>query len=150
MVFGFGKKLDLDKDGKRDALMAALATITDDTPSSVHNWRTRWRNGVMGSFSLATSICMRRSRIMKFVADWSSSINMTRVPSSSASIMLAACEVDPLASLVEKFTVSLPNGRLSMNGEMFTEATPRPSSARIFTHVRSAITNSRPSPPMWL
>lgn len=31
MVFGFGKKLDLDKDGKREALMKALAEIEDET-----------------------------------------------------------------------------------------------------------------------
>jgi ATP-binding protein involved in chromosome partitioning len=31
MVFGLNKKLDLDKDGKRDALMAAFAEIVDST-----------------------------------------------------------------------------------------------------------------------
>jgi hypothetical protein len=46
-------------------------------------------------------------------------------------MMLAACEVDPLASGVEKAVVDLPRGRLLMKGEMFTFSMLRPSSALI-------------------
>ncbi len=49
-------------------------------------------------------------------------------------MMLAACDVEPLASGVEKVVVDLPRGRLLMNGEMFTFSMLRPSSALIYTH----------------
>ncbi len=49
---------------------------------------------------------MRWSRIIRFVADVSSSISSTRAPTSSASMMLAAWEVDPEALSVEKSRVS--------------------------------------------
>ena len=45
---------------------------------------------------------MRRSRIMKLVAEVSSSRIKTLAPDSSASAMAAACEVEPLAFAVEK------------------------------------------------
>jgi hypothetical protein len=39
---------------------------------------------------------------------------------SRASMMLAAWEVEPEASAVQKLSVRFPKGRLSMNGVMFT------------------------------
>jgi hypothetical protein len=62
--------------------------------------------GVMGSFSLATSVCMRASRIMKLVAAVSSSMMSVLHPSSSASWMLVACDVEPDASGVRNDLVS--------------------------------------------
>ena len=51
-------------------------------------------------------------------------------PASRASMIAAAWEVEPEASSDEKAEVRLPNGRLSMNGEMSQQVTERPSSAR--------------------
>lgn len=47
-------------------------------------------------------------------------------------MMLVAWLVDPEASAVSKLSVDFPNGRLSMNGLMFTAFTQRPSSALTF------------------
>ncbi len=102
-------------------------------------------NGVIGSLSFATSSCIRWSRIMKFVADVSSSMRRSEVPYSSASAMFAACDVLPDASSVEKLPVSAPNGRFVMNGEMSTPWTLRPSSALILTASGTVATSSRPS-----
>ena len=66
------------------------------------------------------------------------------------STTLAAWEVLPLASSVEKAVVSLPLGRLLIHWEMSVRRMLRPSSARIFMAVSSVITYSRPSPAMWL
>jgi hypothetical protein len=46
-------------------------------------------------------------------------------PISIASIILAACDVDPDANVVEKLRVSLPYGKLDINGEISTFAIPR-------------------------
>ena len=64
--------------------------------------------------------------------------------------MLAAWEVLPLASRVEKRVVSRPLGRRLMNREMSVPVILRPSSARIFRALASVMTYSRPSPAMWL
>ena len=64
--------------------------------------------GVMGSFSGATSRCIAAERIMKLVAAVSSSMSRTRAPISSASMMFAAWDVEPDASVVEKSVVDLP------------------------------------------
>mmetsp|Transcript_34355 Transcript_34355/g.90063 ORF Transcript_34355/g.90063 Transcript_34355/m.90063 type:complete len:321 (-) Transcript_34355:298-1260(-) len=111
--------------------------------------RTLKRNGVMGSRWDATSICILLSRIIKFVAHVSSSMRRQLAPASIASIVLAACEVEPEASSVEKSTVSLPRGRFWMKLLMSVPAIDRPSSARIAIDVGAATTNSRPSPGMW-
>ena len=103
-------------------------------------------NAVIGSLSAATNACMERSRIMKFVAHVSSSISNDVHPNSKASIMLAACDVDPEPALVVNEDVSLANGRLLMKDEMSTQPMKRPSSARIFTEFGSVTMNSRPSP----
>ena len=55
-----------------------------------------------GSRSFETSACIRASRIMKFVAEVSSSRRKTLAPTSSASMMFAAWPVLPLASSDEK------------------------------------------------
>ena len=47
-----------------------------------------------------------------------------------ASMMEAACDVEPDASSVVKAVVRFPNGKWSMKGEMSTEVTALPSSAR--------------------
>ena len=92
---------------------------------------------------------MRSSRIMKFVAEVSSSISSVDAPDSMASTRLAAWEVEPLALVVLKQRVSVPEGRLVMNGEMSTPVTARPSSARMVTASGRVMTHSRPSPPTW-
>mmetsp|Transcript_42929 Transcript_42929/g.106824 ORF Transcript_42929/g.106824 Transcript_42929/m.106824 type:complete len:313 (+) Transcript_42929:571-1509(+) len=102
--------------------------------------------GRMGSLSAATRACILASRIMKLVADVSSSINSEVHPASSASMIAAACEVEPEASSELKVLVRLPNGKLSINGEMSQCVTARPSSARTFTAFSSVTTLSRPSP----
>mmetsp|Transcript_821 Transcript_821/g.2662 ORF Transcript_821/g.2662 Transcript_821/m.2662 type:complete len:218 (-) Transcript_821:853-1506(-) len=102
--------------------------------------------GRIGSRSALTRACMRASRIMKLVALVSSSSSSAEAPPSSASMMEAACEVDPLASAVVKAPVLFPKGRWSMKGEMSTDVTARPSSARTLTAIRSVTTPSRPSP----
>mmetsp|Transcript_89835 Transcript_89835/g.262593 ORF Transcript_89835/g.262593 Transcript_89835/m.262593 type:complete len:237 (+) Transcript_89835:595-1305(+) len=108
--------------------------------------RTRLMKGVIGSFSGATSSTIGASLIMKFVAHVSSSMSSALEPSSRASTMFAACEVDPDASDVVNAVVSRLKGRLLMKGEMSAQQTKRPSSERIFTALGSQITNSRPSP----
>merc|ERR1719296_726862 len=55
---------------------------------------------------------MGASRIMKLVAQVSSSMRKAVAPSSRASAMLAACEVLPEASDVENDEVSRLKGRL--------------------------------------
>ena len=104
----------------------------------------------MGSLSFETSICMRWSRIMKLVADVSSSMSRTLAPISRDSMMFAAWEVLPLASSDEKSLVSCLKGRFFMKGEISTFSILLPSSARIFTAVGSDTTSSLPSPGMWL
>jgi len=79
-----------------------------------------------------TSACIRASRIMKLVAQVSSSIRSSCAPASTASTMAAPCDVLPLASSLEKLVVELPNGKLFKKGEMSTLETRRPSSARTF------------------
>jgi hypothetical protein len=66
---------------------------------------------VIGSRSGATSAAMRASRASRLVADVSSSRRRHVAPASSASCMLAACEVEPEASRVEKARVARPSGR---------------------------------------
>ena len=71
---------------------------------------------MIGSWWMSFFIIL--SRIMKFVALRSSSMSSTRAPQSTASMMFAACEVEPDAWEVEKSIVS-PPGIQRMNGEMF-------------------------------
>lgn len=91
------------------------------------------RQITMGSLSFDTTSCMRMSRIMKFVALVSSSISRHCAPSSSDSMIAAACDVDPLASSEVKDVVGRPWGKFEMKGEMSTCVMLRPSSARILT-----------------
>mmetsp|Transcript_54719 Transcript_54719/g.98600 ORF Transcript_54719/g.98600 Transcript_54719/m.98600 type:complete len:209 (-) Transcript_54719:1322-1948(-) len=121
-------------------------TSTVETPCSSSKARTFSTKAVMGSLSGATSAFIFSSRIMKFVAQVSSSTKIEVAPTSSASTMLAACEVDPDASPVENCVVFFPKGRLLMKGEMSVHLTDRPSSALILTARGSHTTNSRPSP----
>lgn len=65
-------------------------------------------------------------------------------------MMFVAWLVLPLASAVTKQFVPRPNGRLLMNGLIFTWLTFRPSSARIFTVLDVQTQNSRPSPGILL
>ncbi len=92
---------------------------------------------------------MRASRIMKLVAEVSSSMSSRRDPAYTASTMFAAWEVEPEALSLVNFWVSRPRGRRSMKGRISTALTRRPSSARTFTAVASAATRSRPSPGTW-
>ena len=78
------------------------ATIMEETPRSSYILRTRSINGVIGSSSRQITFCISSSRIIKFVAEVSSSIKSSLEPLSTASIRFAACEVLPLASSVEK------------------------------------------------
>ena len=64
---------------------------------------------------------------------------------SLTSTIFAAWLVLPLASSVEKQVVCFPKGKLLMKGDMSTEETPRPSSARTLTELGSATQYSRPS-----
>ena len=72
-----------------------------------------------------------------------------RVPSSMASMIEAAWEVEPEAFSVVKRAVSAPPGSSVMSGETSTPVTARPSAARTFTASATVATNSRPSPGMW-
>mmetsp|Transcript_66117 Transcript_66117/g.91965 ORF Transcript_66117/g.91965 Transcript_66117/m.91965 type:complete len:244 (+) Transcript_66117:213-944(+) len=121
-------------------------TRTVETPCSSSSDRTLQTKAVIGSLSGATSAFIFSSRIMKLVAQVSSSTRRVVHPTSNASTMLAACDVDPEASPVLNCCVCLPNGKLLMNGEMSALLTDRPSSARIFTAWGSQTTCSRPSP----
>ena len=109
----------------------------------------RSTNGVMGSWSAGIRARMPASRIMKLVADVSSSMSRTDAPASMASTRFAAWEVDPLALVVVNDRVSVPEGRSMMNGEMSTPVTARPSSARTVTASDRVMTHSRPSPAIW-
>lgn len=102
--------------------------------------------GVIGSASAGIRARMRASRIMKFVAEVSSSISRAGLRASSASTRPAAWEVEPLALAVTNAEVSVPCGSPPMNGEMSVPATLRPSSARMDTASGRVSTHSRPSP----
>mmetsp|Transcript_3490 Transcript_3490/g.8247 ORF Transcript_3490/g.8247 Transcript_3490/m.8247 type:complete len:242 (-) Transcript_3490:55-780(-) len=104
-----------------------------ETSRSLKSGRTLVTKAVMGSFSGETKAFIFSSRIMKLVAQVSSSTSKVLAPTSSASMMLAAWEVDPEASPVVNSVVAFPNGKLLMKGEMSVHFTDRPSSARIFT-----------------
>ena len=80
---------------------------------------TLLENGVIGSLSGAINFCIRPSRIIKFVADVSSSISSVDVCASNASMTLALV-MSPLALSVEKCVVSFLPGKLSINGLMLT------------------------------
>eukprot|EP00732_Lithocolla_globosa_P005187 Lithocolla_globosa_v1_NODE_5206_length_1284_cov_2.837266.p2 type:complete len:118 gc:universal NODE_5206_length_1284_cov_2.837266:712-359(-) len=110
--------------------------------------RTRAMNGVIGSLSRDTSRCMRRSRIIKFVAHVSSSSRSVVAPTSRASSVLAAWEVEPEASAVVKVEVCLPCGKSPMKIDKSTLVTALPSSALILTVLGSTTTPSLPSPGM--
>ena len=79
---------------------------------------TLLENGVIGSLSGAINFCIRPSRIIKFVADVSSSISSVDVCASNASMTLLV--MSPLALSVEKCVVSFLPGKLSINGLMLT------------------------------
>ena len=102
----------------------------------------------MGSWAAETSSRMRSSRIIRFVADVSSSISSRGERKPKASTIDAACDVEPEAFWVENALVSAPVGRWFMKGETSTFVMGRPSAARIFTASGSAATSSRPSPGM--
>ena len=101
----------------------------------------------MGSW--VTRERMRASRISRFVAEVSSSMSSSGEPSSTASLMAAAWDVEPEAFAVEKAVVSAPPGRPPMKGEMSTSVMERPSAARIFMAFGVVATSSLPSPGMW-
>ena len=103
----------------------------------------------MGSLSLATSPCILLSRIMKLVAEVSSSRSRSRAPASIPSMMEAAWEVEPEALAVEKEAVAWPPGRSPIKGLMSTPVTARPSSERIFRAWARQTVRSRPSPGTW-
>lgn len=111
-------------------------------------WAHALDEGVIGSRFDGMSARIRSSRIMKFVAEVSSSMSRVRALASTASTRLAAWDVDPLAFVVEKNLVSVPDGRLLMNGEMSSPVTARPSSARMAVALGSVMTHSRPSSAM--
>ena len=79
------------------------------------------------------------SRIMVLVALVSSSISSARHPASRASMIAAACEVEPEASSVLKALVSLPPGSSAMKGEMSQHVTARPSSARTLVRLGARV-----------
>ena len=93
-----------------------------------------------------TSSRILSSRIMKFVALVSSSTSKSDVPTSIASAMFAACEVEPEAFGVEKSFVLRPPGRSPIMAEMSTPETLLPSSALTLTASPRATTSSLPSP----
>ena len=105
-------------------------------------------NGVIGSSSFDTKLCITSSLIMKFVAEVSSSISKRFVFDSIASTILAACDVLPLAFSLINLLVSLPFGRLFINNDISSFIIDLPSSALTFIEVLSAITYSLPSPSM--
>ncbi len=92
---------------------------------------------------------MRPSRIMKLVAQVSSSIKSSSDPASIASRILTAWEVDPLAEGVEKDCVDSIPGKCFMNPDRSMGWTMRPSSARILTAEGRVAMRSRPSPGTW-
>lgn len=59
-------------------------------------------------------------------------LSIATLTASRASMMLVAWLVEPEASGVVNSLVDFPNGRLSMKGEMSTQFTHRPSSARTY------------------
>ena len=76
-------------------------------------------------------------------------MSSTRLPEAIPSMMLAAWEVLPLASRVEKRRVSLPLGRWLIKRDTSVLVIFRPSYARIFRAEDRVITYSRPSPATW-
>src|SRR5690349_8918928 len=94
-------------------------------PPSKEDMQTLVISGEIGSWSLLTSFCIRRSRIKKFVAHVSSSKSSPVAPAWMASEILAAMDVDPLASELWNGHVERPWGRLAMNVEMSVPWTAR-------------------------
>src|SRR5699024_5579502 len=78
------------------------ATSTVETPGSVSRGRTRSTNGVIDSRSAGLRARIRSSRIMKLVAEVSSSISSAEAPASTAATRDAACEVEPEVSGPER------------------------------------------------
>ena len=87
---------------------------------------------------------------MKLVAEVSSSIRNREVSDSIPSMILAACDVLPLAFSLLNFLVSLLLGKLFIKSDMSVSFIDLPSSDFIFMAESSVITYSRPSPIMWL
>src|SRR5215216_4312975 len=123
-------------------------TTTVETSRDRCRGRTRSINGEMGS--RLTSSRILSSLIMKFVALVSSSTSRSDVPTSKASAMFAACEVEPEALGVEKASVVRPPGSSPIMAEMSTPETLLPSSALTLTASPRATTNSLPSSGTWL
>mmetsp|Transcript_24394 Transcript_24394/g.36366 ORF Transcript_24394/g.36366 Transcript_24394/m.36366 type:complete len:267 (-) Transcript_24394:325-1125(-) len=91
------------------------------------------------------------SRDMKFAALTSSSTRIAEAPISIASTTLAACDVEPDASLVEKCFVSDPTiGKFDINALTLVLLTYRPSSARTVNAFSSVTQSSLPSPRILL
>ena len=89
---------------------------------------------------------MRASRMSRLVAEVSSSSSRAVAPASIASMIEAACEVEPEAFLEVKAAVSRPPGRCEMKGDRSTPVTARPSAARTLTASGTVAISSRPSP----
>ena len=117
-----------------------------EIPKSLYRSLNLSIKGIIGSF--LTSLCMRASRIIKFVAQVSSSNKSSLLSISIASEIAAAIDVEPDASLVEKCSVSFICGRLCRKFEISTLAMLLPSSLLTFTALSSVTTYSRPSPLM--
>src|SRR5215212_1690542 len=123
-------------------------TTTVETSRDRCRGRTRSINGEMGS--RLTSSRILSSLIMKFVALVSSSTSRSDVPTSKASAMFAACEVEPEALAVDKVSVVRPPESSPIMAEMSTPETLLPSSALTLTASPRATTSSLPSPGTWL
>ena len=119
--------------------------MTVETPSAA-SAPMRSTKGVIGSRSSATRARMRASRMSRLVAEVSSSSSRAVAPASIASMIEAACEVEPEAFLEVKDAVSRLPGRCEMKGDRSTPVTARPSAARTLTASGTVATSSRPSP----
>ena len=95
---------------------------------------------------------MRASLIMKFVAHTSSSSRRQPAPSSSASCMLAACEVLPLASADLKLLVSLPVSQWHIRDQLLfllLHAFPAQKSARCVAATSQLVVSRNSCPGMF-
>ena len=119
--------------------------MTVETPAAA-SAPMRSTKGVIGSRSSATRVRMRASRMSRLVAEVSSSSSRAVAPASIASMIEAACEVEPEAFLEVKAAVSRPPGRCEMKGDRSTPVTARPSAARTLTASGTVAISSRPSP----
>ena len=99
-----------------------MKLVAQVSSSQRRTWLPTWVGGWVGGWVgwMSYCLCVGKKKGGGEEGSKSPTHPPTHPPTSSASMILAAWEVDPLASAVQKLSVGLPKGRLSMKGVMLT------------------------------